>query len=134
VTVHPPITRSIRVLLVDDRTEIREALSELLQDQGITIAGLASDGPQAVDAARDLRPDVVLMDLHLPTMSGLEATRRMRATDPRIPVVLLTAYDDPSMKRDASAAGALAYLVKGCSAASIVGTLERVARSPGPTA
>jgi DNA-binding NarL/FixJ family response regulator len=123
-----PLGRSIRVLLVDDRSEIRDALSELLQDHGITIVGFAGDGSQAVDAARELTPDVVLMDLSLPTMGGIEATRLMREADPRIPIVLLTAYDDPSMQREARAAGALAYLVKGCSAASIVGTLERVAR------
>ena len=103
------------VLLVDDNAEDRRRLAVLLQDEGIAVVGEAGDGVEGVALAQDLKPDVILMDLRMPLMDGFEATRRILKVQPLVQVLILTVYDDPSLDRSASEAGAYAYLVKGCS-------------------
>jgi DNA-binding NarL/FixJ family response regulator len=109
----PTIARP-RVLLVEDDRDVREALRELLEDTNIEIVGEAGDGSQGLEMARQRTPDVVLMDLRMPVMGGLEASRRLREEMPLVQVVILTAYDDPALMEDATSAGVYAYLVKGC--------------------
>jgi DNA-binding NarL/FixJ family response regulator len=110
----PTIARP-RVLLVEDDRDVREALRDLLEDTNIEVVGEAGDGIQGLEMARQWTPDVVLMDLRMPVMGGLEASRRLKEEMPLVQVVILTAYDDPALKDDATSAGVYAYLVKGCS-------------------
>lgn len=109
----PTIARP-RVLLVEDDRDVREALRELLEDTNIEVVGEAGDGSQGLEMARQWTPDVVLMDLRMPVMGGLETSRRLKEEMPLVQVVILTAYEDPALKEDATNAGVYAYLVKGC--------------------
>jgi YesN/AraC family two-component response regulator len=103
--------KPLRVLIVDDQESIRELLRRQLEKIGHTVAGKASNGIQAIELTGSLQPDVVLMDIEMPLMDGLEATKIILDKYP-IPVVLLTSHDDPEMVRRASQAGAGAYLLK----------------------
>lgn len=100
-----------RVLVVEDDGMIAEMIENLLTIQGYTVVGLVSSGRAAVEAVERLRPDAILMDLQLPEMDGIEATRHIQATCPT-PVVILTAYDDLALTTEAAEAGAGAYLIK----------------------
>jgi len=103
----------IRVLIVDDHAVVREGLRSFLELQdGIEVAGEAGDGAEAVDAAERLRPDVVLMDLVMPEVDGLEAMRRLRERLPRTRVIVLTSYLDDERLLPAIRAGAAGYLLK----------------------
>ena len=103
-----------RVLVVEDDREVRAAIRDLLEETNFDVVGEAADGSEGVDLARQHNPDVVLMDLRMPVMGGLEASRQIKQEMPNIQVVILTAYDDPALKEDAVTAGVYAYLVKGC--------------------
>jgi len=103
--------KPMQVLIVDDQYPIRELLQRQLEKIGHTVAGKASNGLQAIELTGTLQPDVVLMDIEMPTMDGLRATKKIMEKFPR-PVVLLTSYDDPEIVRRASRAGAAAYLLK----------------------
>jgi DNA-binding NarL/FixJ family response regulator len=103
----------MRLLIVDDQALIRDGLvtiCERLAD--VEVVGTAADGAEAVRLAGELAPDVVLMDLRMPRMDGIEATRRIRAEHPATQVVVLTTYDDDESVLSALAAGALGYLTK----------------------
>lgn len=103
----------IRVLICDDQTIIREGLELLLRlESDIEVVGLAQDGQEAVDLAEARRPDLVLMDLKMPGLNGVEATRRIRARQPNTRVLVLTTYDDDEWVLDAVRAGAAGYLLK----------------------
>ncbi|HSK36137.1 MAG TPA: response regulator transcription factor [Actinomycetota bacterium] len=102
-----------RLLVVDDHRMLREALVELLVQAGFEVAGEAADGADAVALAKQLEPDVVLMDLRMPVMGGLDATRLIKDACPATQVVLLTAFDSPALQQQAEEAGCFAYLVKG---------------------
>ena len=102
-----------RLLVVDDHAMLREALVELLDQAGFEVAGEAADGADAVALAKQLAPDVVLMDLRMPVMGGLDATRLIRDACPATQVVLLTAFESPALQQQAEEAGCFAYLVKG---------------------
>ena len=106
------ITRKrMSVLIVDDQESMRELLQRQLEKIGHTIVGKASQGLQAIELTESLRPDIVLMDIEMPEMDGLKATKIILEKYPR-PVVLLTSHDDQEMVRKASEAGAGAYLLK----------------------
>lgn len=123
----------IRVILVDDDGDLRAAVRRLLEDQGFAVVGEAADGGEAVAVARDTPFDLVVMDLKMPVLDGIEATRRIRATDPGARVVLLSAYDDPGFKRQAAEAGAVAYILKGTRADDVLDILyAAVARPTAP--
>ncbi len=112
-----------RVLVVDDEEGMREALSDLLSSSGFDIVGTASNGSEAVDLSAALRPDLVLMDLRMPEMDGIQATRHIKEHAPGIQVLILSAYEDPELRRAASAVGTYGYLVKGTSPSMIVDML-----------
>ena len=102
-----------RLLVVDDHEMLREALVELLRQAGFEIVGEAADGADAVALAKQLEPDVVLMDLRMPVLGGLDASRLIKDAYPDIQVVLLTAFESPALQQQAEEAGCFAYLVKG---------------------
>ena len=104
-----------RILIVEDDQGVRQGLRELLTDSDFEVVGEAEDGAGGVDLAEQLDPDVVLMDMRMPVMGGVEAARRIHRQRPDVQVVILTAYDDPALKAEAVDAGVYAFLVKGCS-------------------
>jgi DNA-binding NarL/FixJ family response regulator len=114
-----------RVLLVDDDADVRGALRGLLEDEGIEVVGEAGDGLEAVDSVRRSQPDVVLMDLRMPRLDGIGATRRIRELAPNVQVVVSTAYEDVALQTGASRAGAFAFLVKGCGVRLLLDVLQR---------
>jgi CheY-like chemotaxis protein len=117
-----------RVLLVEDDPSYRRALHQVLVDEGIEVLGEAGDGLTGVQLAAELDPDVVLMDLRMPGMGGLEATRAIHQSAPTAQVIILTSYEGPLPSRSAEQAGAYAYLVKGCSASLIREVVGQAAR------
>ncbi len=107
------MTESIRVLVVDDQALVREGLMTLLEAApGITPVAAAADGEQAVAACARHRPDVVLMDLRMPKLDGVQATRQIRAARPETEIVVLTTHADEQSILDALRAGARGYLTK----------------------
>ena len=103
------------VLLVDDHQLVRAGLAGLLDSaDDLEVVGEAADGQQALELAADLTPDVVLMDLSMPVLDGVEATRRLLADNPAAKVVVLTSFSDQPRVADALAAGAVGYLLKDC--------------------
>ena len=121
-----------RVLLVDDATAIRNALRGLLEDAGIEVVGEAPDGVQGVALADSLRPDVVLMDLRMPTADGFQATAQIVKEHPEVQVVVLSAYETKESAEAVLAAGAFAFLPKGCDADRIRDTVVAAWRSGRP--
>ena len=102
-----------RLLVVDDHHMLREALVELLVQAGFEVVGQGGDGADAVALAKQLDPDVVLMDLRMPVLSGLDAARLIKDACPATQVVLLSAFESPALEQQAEEAGCFAYLVKG---------------------
>jgi DNA-binding NarL/FixJ family response regulator len=118
----------VRVLAADDQRVVREGLAMLLGLlPDVEVVGTAADGEEVLALAAELRPDVILMDLRMPRMDGVEATRRLRERDPAVKVVVLTTYADDRSVLDALRAGALGYLTKDAGAAEIQQALHRVA-------
>jgi DNA-binding NarL/FixJ family response regulator len=118
----------IRVLAADDQRVVREGLAMLLGLlPDVEVVGTAADGEEALALAAELRPDVILMDLRMPRVDGVEATRRLRASHPGIKVVVLTTYADDRSVLDALRAGALGYLTKDAGGDEIRQALRRVA-------
>ena len=110
---------SLRVLLVDDDDDLLEALQESLSSRGLMVVGQAHDGTEAVFLADVLVPDVVVMDLRMPGMSGLLATRLIKAHHADVQVLVLTASPDSSLRAAAEEDGVAGYLVKGAGAGEI---------------
>jgi len=103
-----------RVLVVDDHKIVREGLVGLMQfEPDIEIVGQASDGPQAIELAELLQPDVIVMDVNLGDMSGVEATKRILAKHPNVKVIGLSMHVDKDLAKAMRDAGAAAYLTKG---------------------
>jgi DNA-binding NarL/FixJ family response regulator len=118
----------IRVLVTDDQGLVREGLMTLLEAApGLEPVGAANDGAQAVALAAELRPDVVLMDLRMPNMDGVEATRLIREANPEIEVVVLTTHADEASILDALGAGARGYLTKDAGIAEISRAVQAAA-------
>jgi DNA-binding NarL/FixJ family response regulator len=102
----------IRVVLVEDHTIVREGLRPLLERRGIQVIGEAGDGLQAVKIVKELGPQLVIMDVALPRLGGIEATRRIVKSMPEAKVIMLTIHDEPQFVYKALEAGAKGYLVK----------------------
>jgi DNA-binding NarL/FixJ family response regulator len=113
-----------RIVVVDDDPGFREMLRGMLEEQGFDIVGEAEDGRQAVDVTEELSPDVVLMDLRMPKLSGIEATRSIKALLPLVQIIILSAYEDAGLKRGADEAGVYCYLIKGCPPSMIKDVLQ----------
>ncbi len=108
--------RKVRVIIVDDHEMVRKGLRSMLaSERAIQVVGEASSGAEAITLVDEENPDVVLMDLKMPQMDGLEATRRIRDKHPSVAVVLLSAYVNETYIQDASRAGAAGYILKDAS-------------------
>ena len=117
--------RNVTVLLADDQTLFREGIKDLLEDEkGITVVGEASNGPEVVAMARKLKPDVILMDIKLPQMDGVSATRVIRKECPNTNVLILSSYEDEAHVTEAIQAGANGYLSKMLPASELVHALK----------
>jgi DNA-binding NarL/FixJ family response regulator len=125
--------RTINVVVVDDHAQFRQALRDVVDQAGdLAVVGEAPDGVAAVQAVADLNPEVVLMDVHMPLMSGIEATAAITKAEPTPAVIALTASAAPDDVLDAISAGASGYLLKGASAKDIHGAIRAAndGRSP----
>jgi DNA-binding NarL/FixJ family response regulator len=122
-----------RVLLVDDHAMVRTGIAALL---GVTddleVVGQAADGAAAVDAVAECAPDVVLMDLSMPGVDGVEATRRILADHPDVQIVVLTSFSDRDRVSDALAAGAIGYQLKDCEPADLLAAVRAAAAGHVP--
>jgi two-component system NarL family response regulator len=120
-------TESIRVLIVEDHNVVRQGLVALLNVvDGLTVVGEAADGLEAIDQFRKHQPDITLMDLRLPRLSGVEAIKRIRQEAPQARVIVLTTYDGDEDIYRALKAGARAYLLKGMTSDDLVTTIRAV--------
>src|SRR5437870_7928184 len=102
----------VRVLVVDDDPGFRESLIALLGSQQLLVVGEAASGPEALDLASSTDPDVVLMDVRMPTMDGIETTRRIKDLLPWVGVIALTGFEDQRVVRQMLVAGASGYVLK----------------------
>ncbi len=118
---------TVRLLLVDDQRLMRDGLHTLLEmEPQMSVVGDASNGQEALDQYAALRPDVTLMDVRMPVMDGVEATRRLRARWPDARVIILTTFDDDEYVFEGLRAGALGYLLKDVSMAELTDAIHTV--------
>ena len=126
-------TRRIRILLADDHTLFRRALASVLQSEsGFEVVGEADDGADAVAKASSVHPDVILMDVQMPKMNGLESTRRILATHPDAKILMLTMYEEDEFVFEAVKCGALGYLLKTVEPRDLFEALRSVVRGEAP--
>ena len=118
---------TIRLLLADDHTMLREGLRRSMEGEGFDVVGEASDGDEAVRLAEELHPDVVLMDVSMPVMDGIEATRLLKERLRDTHVVMLTMHADEDLIVKAVRAGAAGYLVKDCTTEEVARTVRMAA-------
>lgn len=126
----------MKILLVDDHALFRAGLASLLKAWSLQVVGEACDGREAIDKARELRPDLVFMDIRMPTANGLEATRAIKAEFPNIKVIILTVSDDEQDLFEAIKSGAEGYLLKNLREGEFADVVQRIAHgepvmSPG---
>ena len=120
---------AIRVMLVDDQALFREGLETLLSvHEGIQVVGQAGDGQECLEVANQVRPDVVLMDIRMPIMDGVRATRLLKEAQPHCKVIVLTTFDDDEFIFDALRMGAVGYLLKDVASAQLVEAIRAAAR------
>lgn len=116
-----------RILLVDDARAVRHALRGLLESRTTwEVCGEAADGREAVQKARELSPDMIIMDLSMPVMDGLEATRQIRSLFPEMPVLMVTQYESEHARKAAVDAGVNGFVSKGRAAAELRAAVESV--------
>jgi DNA-binding NarL/FixJ family response regulator len=110
------------VLIADDHQLLRQALRRAMEDAGLVVLGEAADGAEAVQLVDELRPELVIMDVTMPVLGGIEATRRLHAAHPGLPIVVLTMHDEEALREEALRAGASAFLTKDSSMQEVVAT------------
>jgi DNA-binding NarL/FixJ family response regulator len=121
------MNQPIKVLLCDDHSHFRNLIKAMLRDAPfVKVVGEAADGKQGLDKALSIHPDVVVMDLNMPVLNGIEATRRIVKADEKIRVVILTMYSDEDLFYRCKFAGASGYVLKDQVAAHLVKALEAV--------
>jgi len=120
---------TIRILLVDDHPIVRQGLRTLLEGHSDwQVIGEAADGAEAVEKAKDLNPDVMVLDVTMPRMNGLEACRLLRRQSPKLEILFVTQHDSPQMMREALEAGARGYVVKSNAARDLLAAVEAVSQ------
>jgi DNA-binding NarL/FixJ family response regulator len=112
-----------RVLLADDHRMLREALAQLLEP-GCEVVGVVADGRALLSAAAKLRPDVVVVDIGMPLLNGMDATRQLKRTMPDVKVIILTVNEDPDLAAEAIKAGASSYLLKNSAASELLQAIQ----------
>lgn len=117
----------MRVLLAEDHNLVRQGTRLFLEAEGIEVVGEAANGREAVEMARALHPDVVIMDIHMPELTGIEATRRIRHDSPDVRVLVLTAYDTPAYVHALLDAGADGFVLKTAELPELLKALHEVA-------
>jgi DNA-binding NarL/FixJ family response regulator len=123
----PGQDRTIRILLVDDYPVIRQITRRLLtRHPGMIVVGEADNGAEALDLVMQVQPDVVLMDVYMPILDGVAATKQMRSAYPDLPIVLFTSCDHDGYVLEGMRAGAASYLLKDVSTQVLVSTLRSV--------
>lgn len=117
----------IRILLADDHTIVREGIRSLLEEESdMTVVGEASDGHSAIRMAFQLKPDVILMDIAMPLLNGLEATRKIKDDLPDIKILILTMHENEEYIRRVLASGAMGYILKDAAARDLLGAIRTV--------
>ena len=117
--------RSIRVLIVDDHAMVRTGLATFLEvSDDLDLVGQATNGQEAVETCQQLQPDVILMDLVMPEMDGVTATRAIRERWPQVQVIVLTSFQEKELVQDALQAGAISYLLKNVSANELAEAIQ----------
>jgi DNA-binding NarL/FixJ family response regulator len=126
-----PLDYETRVLLVDDHQVLRQGLIKLLSGQaGIQVVGEASNGLEAIELVRQVRPDVVVMDISMPQMDGIEATRQIKAEWPDVRVIGLSMFEEEQIAQTMLQAGAEAFMSKTTSSAKLFEAIHRVPVRP----
>jgi len=118
----------MKVLLAEDHNMVRQGTRLYLESKGVDVVGEATTGREAVEMAAQLQPDVVLMDIHLPELTGVEATRRIHHDHPQIHILVLTAYDEPAYVHALLEAGADGFILKTAELAELHAALTEVAQ------
>jgi len=119
----------IRILLADDHTLVRSGIRSLLEDEpGLDVIGEAEDGRTAVSMASQLKPDVVIMDIAMPLLNGLEATRQIKIQCPDVKVLILSMHDNEEYIRQVLEAGAMGYILKDAAARELISAVQSVYR------
>lgn len=120
--------KSLRILLADDHELVRQGLRSMIEEQsGWQVCGEARTGREAVAKARELKPDIVVMDFTMPELNGMEATRQIRATLPHTQVLVLTMHESEELVREVLAAGARGYVLKSDAGRALVDALKALA-------
>jgi DNA-binding NarL/FixJ family response regulator len=114
----------IRVLLADDHEAMLDRVAGLLATE-CDVVGTVTDGQQALDAVRELKPDVLVLDISMPVMNGIETARRLKEAGSETRIVFLTVHDDPDFVREALEAGALGYVIKQRIASDLVAAIKK---------
>src|SRR5215211_1406730 len=122
-----------RLLIADDHALVREGLRTMLSgEEGIEVIAEANDGRQALDTCRELKPDLVLMDVRMPVMDGLEATRKIKQEMPRTSVMMVTMHENPDYLFEAVKAGAAGYVLKDASGERLLSAVRRTLEGESP--
>src|SRR5215207_2804121 len=126
-------TTPARLLIADDHALVREGLRTMLSgEEGIEVVAEANDGKQALDVCRELQPDLVLMDVRMPVMDGLEATKHIKAEMPHTSVMMVTMHENPDYLFEAVKAGAAGYVLKDASGERLLGAVRRTLDGESP--
>ena len=124
---------AVTILIVDDNAQFRALLREIVaQESDLHVVGEAADGAEAMRLAQELRPDIMLLDLVMPQVNGLEVLRWIKAERPEIKVIIVTVHDEDAYRQAAAASGADAFLLKKTLGSLLLPTIQRLRSSPPP--
>ena len=126
-----PPPAGLRIVVADDDAAILHALRMLLEEAGYTVVGTATDGPETLALVEELTPDLLLVDLRMPGLTGLQVAAQLRERMPGLQVIVLSAYDDAGLQLAAERIPVAGYLVKGCSSRLIFQAIDDALARPG---